>query len=362
MRTKNKPQLENRQAALGTLQSRGAHFVLLHPRREEAKARPVWARWNRRRPPLDLVLEHGPDLGVIPWSLGTTALDLDWGPLGELVQATDPLAILPTPRGVHLYYEDSEGRGNGRWTAFGAGGEIRGARGFVRLYDGGPALLADALGSDTRLRKPFPADLFEAAGVAGDVAGMPVEGPRVFRVKTPEGLLPLEHTYQGVRNSTLFDHLRLWAYAESKGLSLIVWKARVLEKAESMNRMMSDPLGTLQGDGQREVRDTAYSVSSWTWAGGGPIDHSPAAQRRRGVKSGRVRRRTTRERDGRIVSLALRGPHTSGDRGGPGRLANRRLLRAPAGRGAVRAWPWLGERSNWRLRCLATNLISAGVG
>lgn len=280
--------------AIADLQERGGHFVICRGKV------PIWPRWQRRRPPLDLVLEHGPEIGLIPWSLGTTALDLDWGLLGQLVQATDPLAILPSPRGAHLYFEDREGRANGSWSAFSAGGEVRGSRGFVRLYDDGPVLLADALGSDPRPGKPFPADLFEAAGVAGDMAGVAVEPPRIFRVRIPEGL-PLEAALPGVRNSTLFDHLRFSSYSASKGDSVTRWHRTVHDLAESMNARMPEPLGA------PEVARTAYSVSSWCWAGGGPIDHSPAAQRRRGIKSGRARRRATRERDGRIVVLAIEG-------------------------------------------------------
>ena len=47
--------------------------------------------------------------------------------------------------------------------------------------------------------------------------------------------------------------------------------------------------------------NVAYSISTWCWDGGGPIDHSSAAQRRRGVKSGKVRRAKVASRDRAIV-------------------------------------------------------------
>ena len=39
-----------------------------------------------------------------------------------------------------------------------------------------------------------------------------------------------------------------------------------------------------------EAVSLGYGVSTWTWRGGGPVDHSSETQRRRGVKSGKVRR------------------------------------------------------------------------
>ena len=41
---------------------------------------------------------------------------------------------------------------------------------------------------------------------------------------------------------------------------------------------------------EAEIRTLAYSVATWIWDGGGPLDHSIEAQARRGRKSGRVRR------------------------------------------------------------------------
>ena len=287
----------NVRAALGTLQDRGAHFVLCDGKR------PVWRRWQKRRPGIDLVLSHGPELGLIPYSIGTSALDVDWGELGELVDATEPMVVLPTPRGSHLYYTDTRGRGNCLWSAHGCGGDVRSAQGFLRLYESGPERLVGAL--TTGRGRPFPADLFEAVGVY--VPTVAVEKPRCFEVKAPEDLLPLQQTEIGTRADALFDHLRFWAYPCLKGPGLEGWKARVLEKGESWNLLMPDPLGTFQGDDRHAVRDTAYSVATWTWAGGGPIDHSPAAQSRRGIKSGRARRLRTRERDRHIVGLAIQG-------------------------------------------------------
>ena len=53
-----------------------------------------------------------------------------------------------------------------------------------------------------------------------------------------------------------------------------------------------------------EAVSLGYGVSTWTWtwSGGGPVDYSPEAQRRRGVKSGKVRRAAVAQRDGAIIA------------------------------------------------------------
>ena len=45
-----------------------------------------------------------------------------------------------------------------------------------------------------------------------------------------------------------------------------------------------------------------YGVSTWTWSGGGPVDHSSETQRRRGLKSGKVRRAAVAQRDRAIIA------------------------------------------------------------
>ena len=283
-----------RPGAVAYLHDSGGHYVLCHGKR------PIWPGWQRRRPGLDAVLAHPGPLGIMPWSLGTSALDVDYGDVGELVQLTAPLVTLPSPRGHHCYYEDHEGRGNKRWRAFGCRGEVRSARGFLRLYDGGADRLAGALRATPPGAAPFPSDLFEAAGVEAPRT-LPVEAPRVFQVKTPDDLPDLATVQPGGRNNALFDHLRFWAYAQDKGANLDSWSARVRRIAAQLNARIPTPLP------DDEAHRVAWSVASWTWAGGGPVDHSPAAQRRRGLKSGRVRRAATRERDRAIVEAVEAG-------------------------------------------------------
>ena len=52
------------------------------------------------------------------------------------------------------------------------------------------------------------------------------------------------------------------------------------------------------------VQSTAWSIASWTWDGGGSLDHGVMAQTRRGVASGMVRRHLTYDRD-RFIAARL---------------------------------------------------------
>lgn len=268
----------NYRAAVIYLHGRGAHFVLCRGKK------PVWGKWQRRRPCLDLCLTHGPQLGLIPFSIGTSALDIDYGEIGELIEAAPPLVTLRTQRGYHSFYKDDTPRGNEKFTLYGCRGEVRSARGYLRLYEGGAAKLANALRNPPANASVFPADLFEVAEIEAPRT-LPVQVPRRFNVDIPTDLPPLETVLEGSRNNALFDHLRFWAYAQDKGRHPEAWHPRVRRIALQYNAAFPDPLPV------REVEATAYSVSTWTSAGGGPIDHSPTAQRRRNVKSIQARRK-----------------------------------------------------------------------
>ncbi|MDE0212436.1 MAG: hypothetical protein OXJ64_21460 [Boseongicola sp.] len=176
--------------AVAYLYDRGAHFVLC--RGKEAFQR----GWQRRRPSLESVLKHGPEIGLIPYSVGTSALDIDYGDFGKLIEAKPPLVTVPSPRGgAHAYYQDDTPRRNREWQAFGCRGDIRSAHGNLRLYESGAERLASALRLTPPGSEPFPADLFEAMGVEAphflpDEAPhkLLVESPRAFRARTPDDL------------------------------------------------------------------------------------------------------------------------------------------------------------------------------
>ena len=153
--------------AIESLHDRGAHFVLCRGGNGKQRKAPITANWPKIRPPVSRVLAHYPNrpLGIVPWSVHTTALDKDEGDASQLIAERPPLAELLSqrPDGMHLYYLDSEGRVNGKWKAHGCSGEVRGARGYVVLWDD-PWKLVSALENPPPGAVSYPADLFEAIG------------------------------------------------------------------------------------------------------------------------------------------------------------------------------------------------------
>ena len=300
----------NNPQALQTIYHSGGHFVLCL----EDK-RPVWRSWQKLRPGLDVVLAHEGPLGLQPWSISTSALDVDAGDPGELMQAWPPMAILDSRRadGKHLYYSDTEGRGNGHFKVYGCAGEIRSAKGYLILWHDGAGRLADALHDPIARSKRWPSDLFELAGLPAVTLPGAVKKP-AYRYKPSDqsrhswaaaaAALELETIKRGLRNVTLFDAVRFWAYSIPRGQYLDAWTRRVQVHALEQNRRFPQPLEGL------EVIRTAYSISTWCWSGGGSrwhFDHSSPAQRRRGIKSGRIRRARNTERDGAIVAAVRAG-------------------------------------------------------
>ena len=108
----------------------------------------------------------------------------------------------------------------------------------------------------------------------------------------------LETVYEPGRNTALFDHLRYCGPIHSPRVTTWMLGAGA-GIALQMNARFPDPLP------EAEARKVSWSVASWTWSGGGPMDHSIPAQRRRGIKSGLVRRNATRNRDAAIVAAVL---------------------------------------------------------
>ena len=146
-------------SALSTIVDHGGHLVLVR----RGHKRPVWSKWESRKPSMDVVAAHNGRVGLIPHSIGATALDVDFG---------DP-ASLPRPwtkcrsqrqGGFHLYYGDAKARGNGKFDtgADGCSGEIRGARGYLILHPGADKKIARSLDSGVQLNLfPFPTELLE---------------------------------------------------------------------------------------------------------------------------------------------------------------------------------------------------------
>ena len=286
---------KSNEKAIQFLAERGAHFVLCR----ENKA-PLWAKWQKRAPSLDVAVAHldmGP-LGVVPWSIRASGLDVDFGSPDDLISEFPPLADCPTLRdgGHHLYYEDTEPRGNKVFDFYGCRGEVRGGSGYLILWT--PEILAWSLDNPDPRAVKFPADLFEWAGLPAT--------PRVSKVDRTATEIELEAIGPGRRNVSLFDAIRWPVYGWSKDKELVDWKARVRAFALEQNERFREPLA------HNEVFWTAESISTWTWDGGEPIDHSTVAQRRRGVKRwhGDAKLSTLkaiRDRDESIVQAVLNG-------------------------------------------------------
>ena len=180
---------------------------------------------------------HEGPLGLKPWSISTSALDVDAGDPGELMQAWPPMAILDSRRsdGKHLYYSDTEGRANGHFEVYGCAGEIRSARGYLILWHDGAGRLADTLHDPIARSRRWPRDLFELAGLPAVTFPGAVKTP-TYRYKPSDQSrqtwavaaagLELETIKRGVRNVKLFDAIRFWAYSVPRGQDLNAWTRR----------------------------------------------------------------------------------------------------------------------------------------
>ena len=285
--------------ALSRIIHHGGHLVLVR----RGQKRPVWSKWESRKPSMDVVLAHNGRVGLIPHSIGATALDVDFG---------DP-ASLPRPwtkcrsqrqGGFHLYYGDDLARGNGRFDTGGCSGEIRGARGYLILHQGADQKIARSLDSGVQLNLfPFPVDLLQSHE-AELIVPAPVNHAHA------KVSLKLEVVYEGARNDSLFEVGRQWAYRQRRGDDLGAWIAGVRDFFFFSNNRFPDPMRLA------EVRASAYSVATWVWSelseivparGHGPLDHSSIAQSWRGTWSGESRRRETQARDREIVQAVKRG-------------------------------------------------------
>ena len=282
--------------ALTSLHDRGGHFVILDGKK------PLWKAYLKRRPALETVL-HSPELGIVPWSLGSTALDVDRGEPVQLCLFHPPLVVLASGQDgrCHLYYRDTEPRRNGNWDAFSCGGQIRGANGFLRLWHPQSSVdLLFALAHNPD-RCMFPAEVIQGPGAKR--YRPPAEPGEPFTRQVALPAIDLGKVEPGNRNNSLFDVVRFRAYAADKPASMYDWDEWVRVYAQGRNLEFRRPLPV------SEVDKLALSVSTWVWSGGGPAHHgmwTPEQRRRGGITWGRMRRYENRERDEAVVR-AVRG-------------------------------------------------------
>ena len=198
---KEKVNPENPEEAIPYLYRLGAWFVLCRPNK-----RPITKNWQKIRAPLGNALRHLSNdlpLGLIPSSVSTSALDIDEGDPTRMIDAFPPLAELVSRQkgGRHLYYSDTLSRGNRKFSAFECAGDIRSGKGYLILYDGQAWKLLEGLRTPPADAVPFPADLFEAAGVELDPVALHdstfAQNPLRRPVPGKAADLTLERVYPG---------------------------------------------------------------------------------------------------------------------------------------------------------------------
>ena len=235
----------------------GWHFVLCAPSK-----RPIWRGWNRLRPTADVAALHraedGP-VGIVPWSLHSTALDVDHGDPRALFEQFAAWADLPSRRGRHAYYDDDEPRANTTWAALGCRGDIRGAKGYLVLHADGCERLAEALDHRVPGTRPFPRDLFDLGLGDPAVASAPVptrRDPLPVRAGAVVDL-QLDRVWPGARHTAHFNQVRWWAYAQTRGNDLRAWLVRVESYALRQNERFPVPVPEV------DARATARSVATF---------------------------------------------------------------------------------------------------
>ena len=283
----------------------GAHFVLCRDKRPLAGF-----PWRDYSPDLDCVLAHPGNVGIIPFSVGTSALDVDKGhpEAHQFSLFQQPLVIIPSqrPGGLHIYYRDDTPRGNQRWSAFGCSGEVRSAKGYLILHRDAPVRLAYALAYN-KDECVFPAGLLDYVEPAdvdrlGEVLldDLDAPGSDQLRLLTP-GAPILERVQRGRRNISLFDAVRFWAYeAARRYASYDDWLRAVEIRTLAENRRFPEPLT------ERHALSTGYSIAVWTWTtyrSGYGRSWTMEQRRRGGENKARRLRYDSRERDVRIIHL-----------------------------------------------------------
>ena len=278
--------------ALEVLHDAGAHLVIC--KRDKT---PIWNGWQHRMPPLDVVQEHDGPLGIIPYSIGSSALDVD---IGDWRKMPRPWVNYGTRRkgGRHLFYGDDVARGNSTWAAEDCSGEVRGAKGYLVLWKDGAERLAAAITGARQLELfPFPAELIQEFE-----PGRLIQFPE--RPLNPSRSIHLERVQVGARNDSLFDVVRKMSYQEltfyrKAGGHLRGWLRLVYDFTDDNNRRFPVPLE------RDDVRSVAYSVATWVWSWG--YDHSPEKQAARAIEGMRQRREANEERDKAIVQAVSEG-------------------------------------------------------
>lgn len=301
--------------AIAELHSRGAHFVLC-----DIDKSPDWSyrggRWNKHPAPADIAAEYhrraGRMLGMIPFSIDTTCVDVDGGDPAEFEEQYPALLQLPTRRvgGEHLYYADDKPRRNLKGERLGIKFDVRGAHGYVVLHTAdAPARIVDALDHPPAGAVTFgrlARDLWELEGLAP----LPLTRGMVVRQAGRQIVVPdvnLEQVKRGERNESLFYVVRRECNRNVRryrklDLPYAEFERFAAEHALGGNKRIPDHMDTA------EVLRLARSAASFTWSYPHYFDpHDSAEQARAAVRSGEVRRASAAATDALILKMTAHG-------------------------------------------------------
>ena len=309
------PETSRGQALMGLDQAHEAHLVLCL----EDK-RPQWAAWQRY-PASGEQAAYERHVGILPKSIKHLVVDVDAAPKGQedaFSHLFCPTVSLETPRpgGYHFYYPDNDymTRRKSKWAWKEYGGDIVAGKAYVLLWGDGPQRLLDALQSDHR-----GVDAAKVlAALVGDGKAAVVRRAHAQQAHTPAHLrlskerirelgADMSAVQVGERHQTLFDILRHWAYAQSRGAELVAWQCVVADQAHALADTLTTPLPTGQ------VGDLARCVANFCWKHRGHrwFDNSPEAQARRGrlggVQSGESRKAKAEGRHFVVLTLLEEG-------------------------------------------------------
>lgn len=277
--------------AVNTLYARGAKLLRVHADKTPAER----AGWPDRQLSLDDLLPHvesGGLVGLEPYSIDLTVLDVDGGDPDKLAHNFTPAAYCRSGRRdrAHLYYRSDREHAQQDWRAplFGCSGQIRSRRGgYVVLWE--PARLAD----DLEIGRTGAA-MFEDVLQALDLR------PSTQRAaQSPPAAQDTEHHDTPPSPA---HHRHAWMKTK-------IIAARVDGKDGPELRQYAKFLheGLVQPPDPRVPHhlDIREALALADWAASMRWDRE--AQAERGRRSGEARRALTAERDAEIIQLLASG-------------------------------------------------------
>ena len=276
-------------AAAIQLLEHGAHLVLVarwgETKRDGTQSkRPLWRKYLRRPASFVQVKDHitgGGLLGIVPASLNRAVLDVDQGDPTPLICDFLPwFAARSQQEGrMHLWYRDDErNRRGGVWRSDnGCGGELLASTGYVVLWGNALEDLAETLAYGDRpgqapfaavasaltwrdMSPPEPADT-KAPAPKPTPKPVPVPAPAAQR-RSVAAAPDLSKTWPGLRNISLFDEVRLWAYRAYRNFSQYEDFAEAARQRALAGRERMPVLDDFE---DAEAATVARSVSVWTW-------------------------------------------------------------------------------------------------